>query len=158
MEICMINWIREFSPDEWPDNVTEQMSPTLFHKGLFPLRQLSGIPMTPSQLAAAHVRTEGQSRHSTHGGTRLSDATDIHVGTTQAMLNVFTQAQRIEDVGGIGIYFDTNRPMFHIDMRPERLLWHRTKEGHYIYLSDSATTYEAIRFYHSLANEIERAR
>lgn len=154
----MINWIPQFSADEWPDNVTDQMSPILFHKGLFPLRQLSGIPMTPSQFARAHVRIDGQSRHSTHGGTRLSDATDIHVGTKQAMINIFTHAQRIEDIGGIGIYFDTNRPLFHIDMRPQRVLWHRTKEGNYVYLSDSSTTSEAVRFYHSLANETERAR
>ena len=153
-----ISWIPEFSPDEWPDNITDQMSPILFHKGLFPLRQLSGIKMYPSQLPAAHVRAEGQSRHSTRGGTRLSDATDMHVDSVQQMLRVLTHAQRIEDIGGIGIYWNTKRPMFHIDMRPQRILWHRTKEGNYIYLSDSSTTSEAVRFYHSLANEIERAR
>ena len=153
-----INWIPQFSPSEWPDNVTDQMSPVLFHNGLFPLRQLSGIKMYPSTFARAHVREDGQSRHSTHGGTRLSDATDMHVSSVQAMMRVFMHAQRIEDIGGIGIYFDTNTPMFHIDMRPQRVLWHRTKDGSYVYLSDTSTTSEAVAFYHSLANEIERAR
>ena len=68
------------------------------------------------------------------------------------MLFVMEQAEQINDIGGIGIYFDTKTPMIHIDMRPKRLVWLRTKTGEYVYKCN-----DIIGFYRVLADELEAA-
>lgn len=150
----MINWAltESFNPDEWPAGVLDQMHPDLFHNCLFPLREQSGVPMTPSPLAAAHVRTQGNSRHSTQGGKRLSDATDSFIPTHSAsIIRWLTTAQRIPAIGGIGLYFDTKPSvMTHIDARPERLQWIRV-EGDYIYMHRDPSMYFA-----ELAKQLEK--
>lgn len=156
-----INWIQQFSASEWPGNVTEQMAPSLFHRCLFPLRIACGFPMWPSQFETAHVRDFGGSRHSTNGGARLSDATDQHVSTYGRLVEVFHQAQQIKAIGGIGIYFDTNTPMFHIDERSDRIMWLRVTEvdedgnnkQRYIYYH-----HDPIQFYIELGLALSKTR
>jgi len=147
-----INWIPELLPDEWPNGVLEQMDPALFNNAVIPLRQMSGIAMTPSPLPEAHVRHEGESRHSTKRGTRLSDATDLFINGSQAA-DMWRLAQRIPDIGGFGMYFDTNPSiMIHIDTRPDRLLWIRVG-GAYIYEHRDPAF-----FYTQLGRQLEKLR
>ena len=142
-------WHHKFKPSDWPDGTLGQMSSTLFTGCVFPLRSQSGVPMWPSKLFEAHVRSNGNSQHSTQGSTRLSRATDMHVSTIVDMLTVFNSALSIKAIGGIGIYFDTNTPMFHIDERADRLVWLRTKKGEYVYMQN-----DIIKFYKVLASEL----
>ena len=147
-----INWIPELQPDEWPLGVLEQMDPALLNNAVIPLRQMSGIAMTPSPLAEAHVRSEGESRHSTKRGTRLSDATDLFIDNSQAA-NMWRWAQQVTDIGGFGMYFDTNpSTMIHIDTRPDRLLWIRVG-GAYIYEHRDPAF-----FYTQLGRQLEKLR
>lgn len=107
--------------------------------------------MTPSPLVEGHVRSDGNSRHSTKNGTRKSDATDIFIPSTQtAVAKVFREAVQLP-VGGFGLYFDTTPSvMYHADMRSERLLWLRV-EGEYIYeVNDPA------RFYAELSKQLAK--
>lgn len=145
----IIAWPKTFAPTEWPDGTLCHMSFDLFNNGVFPLRELSGVPMWPSSLFDAHVRGEGNSRHSTKLGTRLSDATDLHVSTIARMLTVWEAAHRIDAIGGIGMYFNTNTPMVHIDMRPDRLVWLCTQDGEYVYRCN-----DIVKFYKVLAEEL----
>ena len=140
----MINWElavdangrRTFSPTEWPAGAIEQMEPEVFHE-LFKLRRECGQAITPSPLLGAHVRAAASSsRHSTHGGTRKSDATDFFLRDWKALWPTYLHALRL-GFGGIGVYLDkqmggVNRPMMHVDMRPERVLWVTTKQGEYV--------------------------
>lgn len=144
-----VAWPVEFSPEEWPEGTLHQMSPTVLEEGLFPLRHATGIPMWPSAFATAHVRDAGNSRHSTNGGARLSDATDMHVATLDRLAVVFMAALMMRRIGGIGLYFDTNTPMFHIDMRPERLVWIRV-DGEMIYFRNDPR-----RFFVELGRALE---
>lgn len=126
-------WIPEIQPHEFPDGALDHMHADLFLYGLFPLRQKSGVPMSPSQLYEAHVRHEkGGSQHCTigkDGKPRLSEATDIQLSSYDRLMKVFATAEQIEEIGGIGLYFDTTKPLFHIDMRESRLLWLAYEEG-----------------------------
>ena len=147
-----INWIPELQPGEWPLGVLDQMDPALFNNAVIPLRQMSGIAMTPSPLAEAHVREEGESRHSTKRGTRLSDATDLFIDDSQSA-EMWRWAQQVTDIGGFGMYFDTNpSTMIHIDTRPDRLLWIRV-DGAYIYEHRDPSL-----FYTELGRQLEKLR
>lgn len=139
-----INWPKAFKRTEWPSNSVDYMSEELFNLALFPLREQSGVPMWPSKLFDAHVRYTGTSQHSTNGGARKSTATDMHVKTKAELAKVFTHAMRIPAIGGIGLYFDTNVPMFHIDTREKFAAWLRV-DGEYIYLNA-----DPVRFYKTL--------
>lgn len=139
-QATMVEWPREFSPGEWPEGALEKMDAAVLEE-LFAVRSASGIPMRPSGLLAAHVRERGNSRHSTRGGERLSDATDINVGTLDGLASVFRHAQRRERIGGIGLYFDTNEPMFHIDCRATRLVWLRHNGEYHYEVNDPAHFY-----------------
>lgn len=125
--------IPNFSASEWPASSLAQMSAdTILALGEVRNKLPKSHKITPSPLFAAHVRQAGNSRHSTKGGKRLSDATDCFMLTWAHLLDFWVEAQRNEHIGGIGLY--VNRwfgdavkkpitPMFHIDCRPERLLW-----------------------------------
>lgn len=130
-------WHSKFKPNEFPDGVLEWLDARILTNVLFPLRDLAGIPLKPSKLVRAHVRSEvGGSQHCTNAGTRLSTAIDIHVADFEQMLKVVALAEDIPEVGGIGMYFDTNTPMIHLDLkevRGRRLLWIRDKNGKYHY-------------------------
>lgn len=144
------NWPDSFRPNEWPENTLQFMSRDLFVHAVFPLRAASGIPMWPSRLAEAHVRKFGASEHSTGYGSRLSTATDMHVKTYHDLILVMKYADKMELIGGIGIYFDTNSPMFHIDTRKDKLMWIRTNKGEYIYRED-----DPVLFYTTLGKELQ---
>lgn len=127
-----IQWIRQLQPEEWPNGVIEKMDEDLFNECLIPLRQKTNVPFTPSPLVEGHIRTNTESRHSIYD--RLSDATDVFIpSNVQSVSTVMREALRINKIGGFGLYFDTSPSvMFHIDMRPERLMWIRV-DGEYIY-------------------------
>jgi hypothetical protein len=149
----MVNWIPELQAHEWPEGVLDHMDPSVLNASI-ELRKAAGVPMTPCPLFGAHVRTEGNSRHSTQGGTRLSDATDFFIPShTTSIIRILQVAQRMPEIGGIGLYFDT-RPsvMMHIDCRPERLEWVRIA-GEYIYLHRDAAMY-----YAEIAAQLEKMR
>lgn len=146
----IIKWPVKFKPEDWPGNTLQHMSRELFIRGVFPLRAESGIPMWPSQLAAAHVREDGKSQHSTNFYTRLSQATDMHVKSYENLISIMAVADKMELIGGIGLYFDTHTPMFHIDMRKDKLMWIRTKAGKYIYRENNH-----IEFYIELGKELQ---
>lgn len=134
MKASEINWgaIKRFSAAEWPPGTLEHMDASVI-TALAAVRD--SLPrdhaMTPSPVPAAHVRHIGSSRHSTQGGTRLSDATDVFMpGGWKQALAAWQAAQRVPEIGGIGFYLDkwlgspgNITPMLHIDCRPDRLLW-----------------------------------
>lgn len=116
-------WPVTLHQDEWPKGVLEQMDASVI-EALFELRKLANVPMTPSSLADAHVRQDGNSMHSTKGGTRLASATDIHVKTYENLMKVMSVVEKIPAITGFGVYFDTNTPLFHIDtLREQPLMW-----------------------------------
>jgi hypothetical protein len=129
-----LDWdlIKRFSTTEWPAGVLDDMAADVI-LALSEVR--SALPadhrMQPSRLAAGHVRRSGGSRHSTLGGKRLSDATDIFVpGGWAHALAAWQEAQRHSGIGGIGFYVNkwlgsplNVTPMLHLDCRPDRLLW-----------------------------------
>lgn len=147
-----IDWAQTkyFAPHEWPAGVLPQMNPELLHE-VFELRSRvsSAGAMTPSPLHDAHVRATGSSRHSTNNGQRLSDATDLFVASWTGLWEVWREAQRL-GFGGIGVYADTRiagkpRPMVHLDMRPERVLWLRHSGAQYVYYnSDPIAFFRAV--------------
>lgn len=149
----MINWIPQLQPHEWPAGVIEHMNPELFNKVVIPLRQKSGVSMTPSPLVEGHVRQDGTSRHSTKNGTRLSDATDLFIPSTkQAVFSILRHAQSVP-AGGIGLYFDTQpSTMVHVDMRSQRLLWLRVN-GEYIYEANNPEF-----FYQTLLKQVKKLK
>lgn len=133
--------IKHFSANEWPAGTL----PAMEAKIILALSEVRAkLPadhrMQPSPLFAAHVRTHGTSRHSTQGGKRLSDATDIFVpGGWGHARAAWLEAQRHEDIGGIGFYLDrwlgepgNIVPMLHFDCRPGRMLW-VCKGNEYVY-------------------------
>lgn len=145
MRATELDWskIVFFSPGEWPDGTLEHMSAELIQV-LDEIRQ--SLPprhgMQPSGLYESHVRhTDGNSRHETKSGTRLSDATDFFMQWS-TVWTAWLLAQRNPKVGGIGIYFDsiTGRPFMHIDLRPERMLWVRD-QGKYTYFHKNPTEF-----------------
>ena len=150
MKACDLkSWHKSIAPSEFPDGVLKHMSAELFTTALFPLRDLANVPMWPSSLYRAHVRHEGNPANRHYAVGRLSDAVDMHVKTFEAMLQVMMCADRIASIGGIGIYFDTNTPLFHIDTRPNRLMWMRTREGEYVYREN-----DRVKFYKILGDQL----
>ena len=144
-------WPKNMQSHEWPAGTLDHMDAHLFTDCVFALRHESGIPMTPSSLYGAHVRHDDSgSRHSTKEKTRLSDATDLHVSTIGRMIAAMLTAEQIPAIGGIGIYFDTNTPLIHIDRRPNRLVWLcYTENGKRVYLYREN---DAVKFYKKLGD------
>ena len=106
------------------------------------IREDTGIPITPSPVKGAWYRLDGSktSRHYAVG--RLSDAGDIFPQKDR-VLDLWLMVQEVTQLGGIGLYADTNGPdgkpwsMMHIDLRVGRLLWASEligKERKYYYL------------------------
>lgn len=135
-----IDWL-DFHPffhkTEWPNGALERMDARIID-AIYKLR--ISVPkdhgFIPSPLLGAHVRDAGTSQHSNEGG-RLSTATDFFVDR-EHVWEVWKTAQRIEEIGGIGIYFGSwlgdpikQTPMMHIDVRPERILWAAFRERHH---------------------------
>lgn len=145
----LTEWPSYMQPHEWPAGTLEHMSAELFTDIVFPIREKTLVPMWPSKLFGAHVRHDGTSRHSTQGGARLADATDMHVKAHKDMLKVLVALEANDFVGGIGLYFDTNTPMIHMDRRPGRVIWLRVA-GEYIYRHK-----DPVRFYKELGKALE---
>lgn len=130
--------IANFSASEWPEGVLENMSSSII-LALTDLR--SSLPndhrMTPSPLAAAHVRESSDSRHSllwSDGTARLSDATDFFMHDWNHAYAAWHKAVAHPLIGGVGFYLDKhlnykNTPMLHIDGRREKLMWVCYKDG-----------------------------
>lgn len=118
--------------NEWPKGVLEKMDANviiLMNK----LRNLDpSFSMIPSPLYDAHVRdVVGNSRHCTNKGARLSDATDFFMSWS-SFAKFHELAQTVPELGGFGVYFDTqiggkSKPMVHIDCRGSRVMWIRHK-------------------------------
>ena len=131
---------------EWPGGVVAHLAPSII-KTAQVVREVSGAPLIPSPVEAAHVRFEnGTSRHAVGGvGTkRKSDATDLYLMNNADAATLWLTAQTVPGVGGFGIYFDTiyggkKRVLVHLDNRPDRLLWlcpsrnRATEKRSYIY-------------------------
>lgn len=148
-----IHWIPELQPNEWPQGVLDGMADSVLIAAVN-LRLDSGVPMTPSPIPEAHVRTQGASRHSTQGGARLSDATDFFIPSDiQSITSMIQTIQRTPEIGGWGIYYDTKPSvMIHIDTRPERIEWLRVG-GQYIYAHKDLPMY-----YAEMAKQLEKLR
>ena len=116
------------SPGEWPAGTLDHISADTILL-LSSARGIANCPFWPSPVPRAHVRHEySQSQHSTHERTRLAKATDFFTRWQDApkVLRILQSTH----AGGIGIYDSLafrGSPgdfcMFHIDTRPERLLW-----------------------------------
>ena len=159
----MIDWTKtdNFAANEWPGNVIGSMDSYLFHECIFPLREATGVSMTPSPLKEGHIRAVGGSRHSLdHGdGARLSDASDLFIASDKdKVVSVLSHARQIHAVGGFGLYFDTKPSvMIHVDARPVvkrvngiQIRWLRVDDN-YIYEHKDASLY-----YAELANQLEK--
>jgi hypothetical protein len=72
----------------------------------------------------------------------------MHVSTIANMISAMNTAESIDEIGGIGIYFDTNTPLIHIDRRKARLVWLRyTENDKQVYLyreNDRAKFYKKL--------------
>jgi len=104
------------------------------------IRDKTGIPIIPSPVHAGWARTNGSetSRHYAVG--RLSDAGDIFPDRGR-FLELYLHLQQVSDIGGIGIYADTNGPdgepwpMIHFDLRPVDLRVFWARDGQYYSLA-----------------------
>ena len=151
MKLEEVIWSENFAYNEFPGEVIKWIEPSLLQL-LVELRERTGVFMEPSQLERAHARSEeSTSQHSTMNWTIKSKASDMQTNNMEHMLAIFTQAQRIEGFGGIGVYFDTNRPTLHFDIRESRVLWVRDHFG--VYHSDAVPS----TFYRELGNCIDRS-
>lgn len=133
--------LRYFSKYEFPAGVLDKMNANVILE-LNRLRERcpNDYAMTPSPLSRAHVRTgnpNDTSRHSTQGGKRLSDATDIFMDNFIHALYCWNEAKTM-DFGGIGLYFtkwigsrDNVKPMLHFDMREIRVRWICVESNYY---------------------------
>lgn len=130
-----------FSQHEFPAETLDNVSADLVF-ALDKLRDQFGDVIHPSPLAAGWYRKDGSSTSRHYAVGRLSDAGDVF--PQGDVLRAWVVAQSIPEIGGIGLYFDTNGPngepwpMMHIDLRPQRLLWARhkprvAKKSRYVY-------------------------
>ena len=125
MKASELDWgeLPNFSPEEWPGGVLSQMSADLV-LCVQEVRRHTG-PLYPSPVAGAHVRDSGASRHSTEGGERLSDATDLFC-EWRHVSDIVAEALAHPGINGIGLYnamiFRGGEPgdwaMVHLDARP----------------------------------------
>ena len=128
MKASEANWgsIQFFDPSEFPQGTLEHMDFRVIEV-LNRLRIAVGGSLFPSPVFGAHVRHQGNSRHSTQEMSRLVDATDFFVSQGLAQ-RAYREALKIPEIGGLGVYTDMmfrgqQWPMMHIDLRPERMLW-----------------------------------
>jgi hypothetical protein len=142
-----LDWstIEYFAPTEWPDHEGASVLAHMDARLILALDELRGRvapghTLTPSPLARAHIRPEQRARASCggrhslkdrNGNPRLADATDPFADW-QTWWDLWVAAQQCA-FGGIGVYFDARldgapRPMFHFDLRPQRVLWARITE------------------------------
>ena len=110
------------------------------------IRTEASVPFTTSPVAGAYVRHQASgSRHSTQNKTRLSDAVDLFFNR-QSFYRVYDAIMTNASVGGFGLYFDKtfngqSRPMFHIDLRNDRMYWVTNRAGTFIYMHSNPKQY-----------------
>jgi hypothetical protein len=130
-------WTSKIKKTEMPGDTICYMDSAVFSDVIIPLRNESGIPIRPSSLTRAHVRHEiGRGAHCTNNKSNLSSGTDWHTSSYTNLMSVINHLEQMESVGGIGIYFNTNSPMFHADLmsfRGSRLMWLVDTNGKYFY-------------------------
>ena len=145
---------------EWPDIIVDHLSEGIFDTA-FEVRTVTGCPVVPSPVPGAHVRfseynenVPGKgSRHNVglNGETRKADGTDLFLVRNSDARRFWKAAQQVESLGGFGIYFDTKlagepRVMFHLDRRPNRLLWVCPNTAHreYVYQPNGPLHFDAV--------------
>jgi hypothetical protein len=145
-----------FSKSEWPENTLDCMDANIIYT-LADVRE--ALPEShgfyPSPVTRAHVRIRGSSRHSINEGLRLSDATDFFVEWKYAW-DAWNEILRNPEIGGAGIYTDMmfkgtegDYCMFHIDTRPQRIVWMSWREDRhhknkYVYLTRDPLEYHRL--------------
>lgn len=141
--IEVIKKVDHFSTDEFPKveknnkSILEYLSADLLIE-LGIVRKLHDKVIYPSSLQRGWVRFKNVDDDNRHNSiNRLSDAGDIFPEGDPVKFWFLLQSR--PKIGGIGIYFDTKiipnkqpGPMFHMDLRPNRLIWGRV-EGEYLY-------------------------
>lgn len=152
--------------NEWPQSIIHLMSGKTIRTAIM-IRELTGCTMIPSPAPEAHARLKDydpsesgkRSRHNVGklGVLRKSDGTDIFLSNNQVS-EFWLKAQACPDLGGFGLYFDTElggkkRVMAHIDNRPYRMLWlcPDQESREYIYYHK-----DPVRFLRALADEFEK--
>ena len=133
----VISSLRAFSANEFPPAALENTSAELLLV-INELRMEWMEPIHPSRHPNGWARFRGSKSSRHYAVDRLSDAGDIFpVGN---VIGFWQLCLRHPKIGGVGIYFDTNRsllqpgPMIHVDLRPNKLLWSRIR-GKYFYFS-----------------------
>ena len=158
----LIEQAPNFSRDEFPGDVLRHMDPAVI-AALVEIRQTAGVAIYPSPVYGAHVRHDSSgSRHSTHGGTRKSDATDCFVAWSD-WWTLWPVIQRASAVGGIGLYTEMHFrgddmgqwAMFHIDCRPKRIVWLGYRDDAGDSLSYIYEAREPRRYYSELAERVK---
>lgn len=146
-------WTQQIKKSEMPANTLKYMDASIFSDIIIPLRQTTGIPMWPSALERAHVRHEsGKGAHHTNGKSNLASGTDWHARDFSRIMTIVNQLERMDEVGGIGIYFRTTTPMFHADLmsfRGRRLMWMDTADGRRLVRENNP-----VLFYIELGNQL----
>ena len=144
----MINWdeIQYFKPEEFPEGVLYYLMPEMVYI-LDNIRDISDVPIYPSPVYEAHVRHDCADSFHCVSEDGFSTATDFFVKWEDAM-TVYHTLIDIPDVGGVGIYDDkvyNGEPhcMFHIDDRPDALMW-VYKDGEYTYNTNAFAYYSKL--------------
>lgn len=130
-----VDWgkIDHFGPHEWPEGVLDHLNPQLIYT-LDVFRSRLHRPVYPSPLSGAWARQSGSSTSRHYAVDRQSDAGDVFPDCSIG--NAFLVACGINDIGGIGVYFDTQYkgerwPMMHIDLRESPEFWARINGSYY---------------------------
>lgn len=122
-----------FVPGEFPEDPRQHAVPALIAR-LDEWRNTLGVPIHPSPVPGALARFHGSEKSRHYAVGRKSDAVDVFVEGSQAA----AWMAALPLFGGVGFYIDTaykgkQRPMFHVDLRPEPLYWLRSGGSKYTY-------------------------
>ena len=154
----VIDQIKEFNKNEFLPGKLELTDANV----LLNLRKLRldwGQPIHPSRHDHGLARTNPQFKNSQHYAVgRLSTAIDFF--PTGNVIAFWEMCKQYSFIGGLGIYFDTNRsnlqpgPMIHIDLRPNRILWVRIYRK-YIYLNNQTSLSDWILLYDEISKYLK---
>jgi len=126
--------IRNFKLLEFPEDPRKYAEPQLIYN-LDDLRDFLDASIFPSPVSGALARFDLGAKDSQHYAVnRKSTAIDIFCDCDP--FEAFTKILFSSYFCRIGIYFDTfynkrKRVMFHVDLKPQSLLWYRDKDGYY---------------------------
>lgn len=136
--------VKYFRKEEFSEDPTIYADVNLI-KRLDLLRGFLNTPIFPSPAPGALARFDGRGSSRHYAKYRLSDAIDIFV--KEDPFKTFSSILFSGYFYRVGVYFDTTfqgkpLPMFHLDLKPEKLLWMRV-DGNYTY-STSPTFYDTL--------------